>query len=404
MAIIVQKFGGSSLQSPERIKKVAARARSEKEKGNDVVVVVSAMGDQTNELMRLCQEVNPSSCGREKDLLLSTGEQVSSALMALALQELGVGSVAMTGQEAGIETEYVHGNAKIKAVHTRNIQEVLDEGKIAVVAGFQGCAANGEICTLGRGGSDTTAAALAAALKADRCEIFTDVDGVYTADPRIISGARKIHSMDYDQMQTMAEMGAGVIHPRAVRHAQKHNIPLVVRSSFTLEEGTVIHDCKGSGGGSPAIGMTYEKNLCLLRLNTEADNGDLFHWLDEFLTVGTSFGWSGKDETFLAIRADHLDRVMSTLKEHTVSLGIKEAEQTYGWAAIHFVFAGREEKRKRVSSIKERISDRWGEVLTMDGHPSVWSLLVPEEKSVKFSQNLYDWVIGSGVPALAFGS
>ncbi|GEN52680.1 aspartate kinase [Halobacillus faecis] len=404
MAIIVQKFGGSSLQSPERIKKVAARARSEKEKGNDVVVVVSAMGDQTNELMRLCQEVNPSSCGREKDLLLSTGEQVSSALMALALQELGVGSVAMTGQQAGIETEYVHGNAKIKAVHTLNIQEVLDEGKIAVVAGFQGCAANGEICTLGRGGSDTTAAALAAVLNADRCEIFTDVDGVYTADPRIISGARKIHSMDYDQMQTMAEMGAGVIHPRAVRHAQKHNIPLVVRSSFTLEQGTVIHDFKGNGVGSPVIGMTYENNLCLLRLNTEIYYGNLFQFIDESLPVEPAFGSSEKDETFLAIRADHLDRVMSTLKEHTISVGVKEAEPTYGWAAIHFVFVDREEKRKCVSSIEERIPDRWGEVLTMDGSPSVWSLLVPEEKSLEYAQNFYDWVIGSEGPALAFGS
>jgi len=255
LARVVQKYGGTSLQSTERIRLIADRAIREQEKGTQLVIVVSAMGDATNQLVQLSGEVSSCATGREMDLLLSTGEQISCALLALAIQERGREAIALTGPQAGIETEDVHGDARITDVNTAKIQKELDAGKIVVVAGFQGCSKNQEICTLGRGGSDTTAAALAAELRADRCEIFTDVDGIYSSDPRYISGTRKHARLNYTHMLNLADLGAEVVHPRAVGHAQDHLIPIVVRSSFHEQEGTKVqHE---SGTASSVVGVTF---------------------------------------------------------------------------------------------------------------------------------------------------
>lgn len=240
MALIVQKYGGTSVSTPERIKNVAKRIVTAKKKGNRLVVVVSAMGDTTDNLIELMKKVNPDPPKRELDLLLSTGEVVSAALLAAALDAMGERSIAFTAYQGGIITDSIHTKARIKKVDTRKILQELGKGKIVVVAGFQGITSENTVTTLGRGGSDTTAVALAAALKADICEIYSDVEGVFTADPRIVPDARKLKKISYDEMLELASLGAKVLHLRAVEVARKFKVPLHIRSSFNEKEGTLI--------------------------------------------------------------------------------------------------------------------------------------------------------------------
>ncbi|WP_411333548.1 aspartate kinase [Metabacillus indicus] len=242
MGLIVQKFGGTSVGSSEKIMNAANRAAEESQKGNSVVVVVSAMGKTTDHLVSLAAEITQKPSKREMDMLLSTGEQVTISLLTMALQAKGYDAVSYTGWQAGISTEHVHGNARISGIDTEKIEKRLSEGKIVVVAGFQGFADGSEITTLGRGGSDTTAVALAAALKADKCDIYTDVTGVYTTDPRFVKGARKLEGISYDEMLELANLGAGVLHPRAVEFAKNYGVPLEVRSSTEAERGTLIEE------------------------------------------------------------------------------------------------------------------------------------------------------------------
>ncbi len=242
MGIIVQKFGGTSVGSIERIQNVANRVVQEVDNGNKVVVVVSAMGKSTDELVSLAKQISRNPSKREMDMLLSTGEQVTISLLTLALLEKGYDSISFTGWQAGIETEAIHSNARIVNIDTKKLNESLNRGQIVVVAGFQGITVDGSITTLGRGGSDTTAVALAAALKADKCDIYTDVTGVFTTDPRYIKTARKLQSVSYDEMLELANLGAGVLHPRAVEFAKNYLMPLEVRSSMELENGTIIEE------------------------------------------------------------------------------------------------------------------------------------------------------------------
>ncbi len=241
MALIVQKYGGSSVANAERIKNVARRIATAKEKGNDVVVVVSAMGKTTDELISLAHQVTEEPDDRELDVLLSTGETVSSTLLAMALKSLGQKAISLSGAQAGIRTDSVYSRARILSVEAHRIVKELGEGKIVIVAGFQGITPDMDITTLGRGGSDTTAVALAAGLKAGICEIYTDVEGVYTADPRLIPEARKLKDIGYEEMLELATYGAKVMHPRAVELGQLYNIPILVASSFTDSTGTMIH-------------------------------------------------------------------------------------------------------------------------------------------------------------------
>ncbi|WP_223591072.1 aspartate kinase [Neobacillus bataviensis] len=240
MGLIVQKFGGTSVGSVERILNVAECVREETERGNKVVVVVSAMGKSTDQLVSLAKEISAQPNKREMDMLLSTGEQVTIALLSMTLNQKGLEAVSYTGWQAGIVTEPVHGNARISKINTQAIETQLNDGKVVIVAGFQGITEEGEITTLGRGGSDTTAVALAAALKADKCDIYTDVTGVFTTDPRYVKNARKLLSVSYDEMLELANLGAGVLHPRAVEFAKNYNVRLEVRSSMEKIEGTVI--------------------------------------------------------------------------------------------------------------------------------------------------------------------
>jgi aspartate kinase len=245
--LVVQKFGGSSVATAERITRAARRAIRAKQAGNHVIVVVSARGDTTDELIELAKEISDRPPAREMDMLLATGEQISIALMAMAIQTLGEKAVSFTGAQVGIVTDSFHTKARIKNISTQRMRQALDDGNIVIVAGFQGIDENYNITTLGRGGSDTTAVALAAVMKHDRaepgsvgCEIYTDVDGIYTTDPRIVPEARKVDAISYDEMLELASVGAGVMHSRSIEFAKKFDVPLQVRSSFTDTEGTWI--------------------------------------------------------------------------------------------------------------------------------------------------------------------
>jgi aspartate kinase len=240
MALIVQKFGGTSVGDPERIRAVADHVARTKAAGNDVVVVVSAMGKFTDELLRMADEVSPARPPREIDMLLTSGERISMALVSMALDNLNVASSSFTGSQAGIITNTDHTKAKILEIHPDRLREALDEGRVPVVAGFQGVSTEKDITTLGRGGSDVTAVALAAALKADVCEIYTDVTGVFSADPRVVPKARRLSRVNFDEMMEIAATGGRVLMMRSVEFARRHGVPLHVRSSFTWEEGTWI--------------------------------------------------------------------------------------------------------------------------------------------------------------------
>ena len=263
MGLIVQKYGGSSVADAEGMKRVAARIVASKRDGNQVVVVVSAMGDTTDELIDLANQITPIPTGRELDMLLTAGERISMALLAMAISNLGHEARSFTGSQAGVITDSAHGRARIIDVTPGRIQEALEEGAIAIVAGFQGISQDTkDVTTLGRGGSDTTAVALAAALDADVCEIYTDVDGVFSADPRVVPAARKLKTVTYDEMLELAASGAKVLHLRCVEYARRYDLPIHVRSSFTTNEGTwVVKNHPEGGNMEQAIisGIAHDK-------------------------------------------------------------------------------------------------------------------------------------------------
>jgi aspartate kinase len=242
MALVVKKFGGSSVATPEKIMAVAERVLREKKAGDQVVVVVSAMGDTTDELIEMAQKITDQTYGREMDMLLSTGEQITISLLAMAFQKLGCSATSLTGGQAGISTNDIFNKAKIVGIDPQRVFEELDTGNIVIVAGFQGLTNNGDITTLGRGGSDATAVALAGALRADACEIYTDVDGIYSADPRIVKQARRMKEITYAEMLEMARLGAGVMQPRSVELGYHYGVPIHVRSTFSQEPGTFIRE------------------------------------------------------------------------------------------------------------------------------------------------------------------
>ncbi len=271
MALIVQKFGGTSVGNPDRIKNVAKRVASYRAKGDQVVVVVSAMSGVTDNLIKMAKEIMPLPSEREMDMLLATGEQTTIALTAIALHSIGVNAVSLTGAQAGIVTDRVHTKAKIQNISPKQVHELLDAGNVVIVAGFQGQTQSGQITTLGRGGSDLTAIALAAALKADLCQIYTDVDGVYTADPRIVPNAKKLAEISYDEMLELASLGAKVMQSRSVEFAKKFGVIFEVRSSLNDNPGTIVKEETQSMEDVVIRGVSLDKNQAKVTLAAVPD-------------------------------------------------------------------------------------------------------------------------------------
>lgn len=266
MALLVAKFGGSSVASIAKIKHIASRIKNMQEKGDRMVVVVSAMGDTTDELITLAGVTGTELCRREMDMLLATGEQQSAALLALTLKNMGCAAVSLTGWQAGIKSDSSYSKAKITGIDSSRIKNELEQDNVVIIAGFQGLSPEGDITTLGRGGSDTTAVALAASLKAERCLIFTDVEGVYTADPRIVKEARKLKKISYEEMLEMSSLGAVVLQPRAAEFAMLYNVDVEVLSSFSSNPGTIVTEVENMERQRVVSGVAYDRNCARFAL------------------------------------------------------------------------------------------------------------------------------------------
>lgn len=345
--LIVKKFGGTSVANKERIYNVARRCIEEYKKGNDVVVVLSAMGKYTDELITMAKDINDKPPKREMDMLFTIGEQMSVSLMAMALDKMGVPSVSLNAFQVAMHTTSIHGNARLKRIDTERIKRELENHKIVVVTGFQGIDKYDDYTTLGRGGSDTTAVALAAALHADACEIYTDVDGVYTADPRKVPKARKLKEITYDEMLDLATLGAGVLHNRSVEMAKKYGVPLVVRSSLNDSEGTVVKEevtvermlISGVALDTDAVriavlglkdtpGMAFRVFDVLAKNNINVD------------VILQSIGRAGKKDISFTVDDKDLEEAMNVLEANRARLGYEELHADRNIAKLSIVGAG----------------------------------------------------------------
>lgn len=347
MSLIVQKFGGSSVRDAERVMNVASRVVETYKNGNSVVVVVSAQGDTTDDLIEKAKEINPKASKREMDMLLSTGEQISISLLAMAIQKLGVNAVSLTGWQVGMNTDSNYGGARIRKIDAERVKKELDSGNIVVVAGFQGINKYDDITTLGRGGSDTSAVAIAVALHADLCEIYTDVDGVYTADPRIVPDAVKLDEISFDEMLELASLGANVLHNRSVEMAKKYNVNLCVRSSLTKNEGTIVREVK-SVEKMLVRGVARDNDVARIALcDIEDKPGAAFKIFSLLAKKGInvdiilqSIGRdSSKDISFTVTRSN-LNEAVAILEEAKENIGYKDIKTSEDVSKVSIVGAG----------------------------------------------------------------
>ncbi|TYO95548.1 aspartate kinase [Desulfallas thermosapovorans] len=346
--LIVQKYGGTSVGDASRIRNVARRVVEQYRKGNQMVVVVSAMGDSTDDLIDLSRQITDNPSPREMDMLLSTGEQVSIALLAMAIKNLGVDAVSLTGPQAGIKTDACYSKSRVTAVDNTRLKAELAKDKIVIVAGFQGLNEYGDITTLGRGGSDTTAVVLAAALQADLCEIFTDVDGVYTTDPRIVPEACKLETITYDEMLELAHLGAAVLHPRAVECAKLYNIPLHVRCSFNDHPGTIVKEETDMEKSMVITGVTYTKNVAKLGIFGVPDQPGIAYMVfkklaDNNISVDMIVQSSMRDginDISFTVAQDDLRRSLETIEEIIKVVGAQGYTHDADVAMVSVVGAG----------------------------------------------------------------
>ncbi len=345
--LIVQKYGGSSVANAERVFNVARRILKAQAGDNDMVVVLSAQGKTTDGLIAKAKEINPKASRREMDMLLATGEQQSVALMAMAINALGGRAVSLNAAQVGIETTNTYSNARIRTIHRDRIENELEQGNIVLVTGFQGVNQLGDVTTLGRGGSDTSAVALAAALNADICEIYTDVDGVYTADPRVVPDAQKLDEISYDEMLELASLGAKVLHSRSVEVAKKYNVKLVVRSSMSDAEGTEVkEDCKMER--MLVSGVAADKNVSRISIMGIKDEpGKAFEVFSlmakEKVSVDIilqSTGQDGRQNISFTIGADDLDIALKALEKNKERLTAREILHDENTAKLSIVGAG----------------------------------------------------------------
>lgn len=348
MALIVQKYGGTSVGSVERIQEVAKKVIQYRKDGHDIVVVVSAMSGETNRLLALAKEINPDPRGRELDVLLSTGEQVTIALLSMTLEQMGMPAQSYTGSQVKILTDDAHNKARIMQIDDEKMRQDLNDGKVVVVAGFQGCDEQGNITTLGRGGSDTTAVALAAALKADECQIYTDVDGVYTTDPRVVPEARRLDHITFEEMLEMASLGAKVLQIRSVEFAGKYNVPLRVLSSFTEGGGTLITSEEPSMEQALISGIAFNRDEAKLTILGVPDQPGVAYKIlgpiakkniEVDMIIQNTGHDSTTDFTFTVHRNDY-QTALKLLKETSESMGAREVTGDEHIAKISLVGVG----------------------------------------------------------------
>lgn len=347
VGLIVQKFGGSSVANAERVFNVAGRIIDAYREGHSVVVVVSAQGDTTDELIDKAREINPSPAKREMDMLLSTGEQISIALLAMAIQKEGYPAISLTGYQAGIMSNSSYGGARIKTIDTERIFRELDRKQIVIVAGFQGWNRFDDITTLGRGGSDTTAVALAAALKADVCEIYTDVDGVYTADPRIVKNAAKLDDISYDEMLELASLGANVLHNRSVELAKKYNVNLIVRSSFNKTPGTIVKEV-GNVERMLVRGVTRDNDIARIAVIGVEDKPGMAFKLFSLLSkeninidlILQSIGRDGTKDISFTVSKGNMVKTIDVINSNLGVFGAKEVQYSDKYSKVSIVGAG----------------------------------------------------------------
>ncbi|MGA2285562.1 MAG: aspartate kinase [Dehalococcoidia bacterium] len=367
MGIIVQKYGGSSLADAEKIKNVARRVAAREEQGNEMVVVVSAMGKTTDQLIDLAHQLSDSPEDREMDVLMSTGETVSSTLMVMALHAMGQDAISLSGGQAGIRTDTVHRKARILAIDPKRMHRELDEGRIVIVAGFQGLTqdADGDITTLGRGGSDTTAVALAAALGADACEIYTDVEGVYTADPRIVPEARKLDEISYDEMLELASVGAKVMHSRAVEVGGVYKIPILVASSFKEASGTLIHGGASMEQFKKVRGIAHDLDVAKVTVRHVPDQpgiaAKVFEPLtDAHVSVDTIVQNASEEKltdlTFTVSRTD-LKRALSVIEAAAKAIGARQVVSDEKLGKVSIVGTGMQSAPGYASRMFRTLSD-----------------------------------------------
>ena len=345
--LIVKKFGGTSVADKERIFNVARRIAEDYKKGNELVVVLSAMGKQTDVLIQMAKDINPNPSKRELDMLLTTGEQVSVALMAMALDVLGVPAISLNAFQVAMHTTSVYGNARLKRIDTDRIRNELQNRRVVLVTGFQGINKYDDYTTLGRGGSDTTAVALAAALHADMCEIYTDVDGVYSADPRIVKNAIKLNEITYDEMLELASLGAVVLHNRSVEMAKKYGVQLVVRSSMNENEGTIVKEAV-SMEKMLVSGVAADKNTARIAvIGLEDQPGVAFKLFNHLARhninidiILQSVGRDGTKDISFTVKEDDLDEAVATIERHRESIKYQKLDIEKGVAKVSIVGAG----------------------------------------------------------------
>ena len=346
--LIVKKFGGTSVADKDRIFNVARRCIEDYQKGNDIVVVLSAMGKYTDELIQKAKEINPAPPKREMDMLFTIGEQMSVALMAMAMDTLGVRAVSLNAFQVAMHTTSVYGNARLKRIDTERIRMELDDRKIVIVTGFQGINKFDDYTTLGRGGSDTTAVALAAALHADACEIYTDVDGVYTADPRLVPSAKKLKEITYDEMLDLATLGAGVLHNRSVEMAKKYGVPLIVRSSLNRSEGTVVKEVVNKMERMLISGVALDKSSDRISVFGLPDTpGTVFKLFNVLAKANInvdiiiqSAGHDGTKDISFTVADDNLKETLSLLEERKETLNFEHIEYDCDMVKLSIVGAG----------------------------------------------------------------
>ncbi len=347
MSLIVQKFGGSSVANAERVMNVAGRIVDTYKRGNSVVVIVSAQGDTTDDLIEKAREINPNASKREMDMLLSTGEQISISLLAMAIQSLGYNAVSLTGWQIGVATDSNYSKARIKTINTERLQKELEANNIVIVAGFQGINKYDDITTLGRGGSDTSAVAIAASLHADLCEIYTDVDGVYTADPRIVKDAKKMDSISFDEMLELASLGAGVLHNRSVELAKKYNVNLMVRSSLNNNPGTVVKE-ETKVERMIVKGVAKDSDVARISIcNIEDKPGMAFKVFSLLASkkinvdiILQSIGREGKKDISFTVNEDNLEKAVEILEENKERLCFEEIKTSNEVCKISIVGSG----------------------------------------------------------------